>query len=527
MIAFWIIVLLAQGVRVRVLASRDVGVLTVSHAMMAEGTDTLKFRSLKFRARNGYVVWGNRISRKVTILPLHRTLSINFDGETRRYTGELELTAEGDKLVPINIVNQQDYLASVVGSEMTSNAPIEALKTQAVLARTFLFKFRGQKHTGFDFCDLTHCMHYNGSDAITPETSKAVRETEGLVIVASDGTPVEPYFSASNGGKIDLPSKVWGTDDPDYLSSKDDPFSATVNDRNRIWRTEIPISEIEMVFGITGLMDIDVDTMSSPMMVELIGNTTLRIRAADFKIRLNRAIGWNKIKSVRFSAHRRGSKYVFEGKGLGHGIGLSQAGAIEMARRGYTFEEILGFYFPGAWLRKGNSPFFYRGRISKNVHSDLKQALTNVESSLSLRHSSPIYIVAFKSVGEFTDATNQPWWKAAVTIGDTIYIQLFEILRKRGIYAETMRRELYHVILNQKDIELPLWLREGLATLLFGNHQSVSGEIPPPQRVELMLRSNDKEEFRRGWVYSAALAKKYLSNRDIKSILSSKQTGGM
>ncbi len=527
MTAFWIIVLLAQGVRVRVLASRDVGELVVSHAMMVDGADTLKFRSLKFRARSGYVVWGNRISRKVTISPLRRALSIDFDGETRRYTGRLELTAESDNLVPINIVNQRDYLASVVGSEMTSNAPIEALKAQAVLARTFVLKFRGQRHAGFDFCDLTHCMHYNGSDAITPATSRAVRETEGIVLLASDSTPVEPYFSASNGGKIDLPSKVWGTDDPDYLRSKDDPFSATATDRNRVWRTEIPVSKIEMAFGITGLIDIEVDTMSSPMMVELIGNTTMRIRAADFKIRLNRAIGWNKIKSVRFSARRHGSKYVFEGKGLGHGIGLSQAGAIEMARRGYTFEEILHFYFPGAWLREGNSSFLYRGRITEKVHSDLKQALSDVESSLSLRHSSPIYIVEFKSVGEFTAATGQPWWKAAVTVGDTIYIQPFDILRKRGIYSETMRRELYHVILNQHDVELPLWLREGLATLLFGSHQSVSGEIPPPKRVELMLRSNDKEEFRRGWIYSAALAEKYLSNRDIKSILSSKQTGGM
>ncbi len=497
-------------VSVRVFAQDSITALTVSRCRIIDGADTLPVGSLRIVWRNGYLAWDNRISRRLELLPRGRGITLKVGGKTHSYPSKLRLVTENGQIVVINIVDTLLYLASVVGSEMTCDAPIEAIKAQAVIARTFLL--RGKRHNGFDFCDLTHCLHYSGLDGICPRSVRAVRETGGLILTDGSGAPVEPFFSASNGGRIELPSRIWGNDDPDYLTQGNDPFSGTPRDPHGRWRTVIRAGDISGLFSRGPIAGINVDTASSPLSVRIrfADGDEIVERACDFKTAVNRRLGWNKIKTVRFNVRKVGDRFVFNGSGLGHGVGLSQSGAVEMARKGKNFAEILAFYFPGAWLHRPGATFACRGEFDPALEHDMEQALREVESDICLRHRGIIHVMAFSTTGEFVRVVGEPWWKAGITIGDTIYIQPVSILKRKHIYAETLHRELYHAILNQNGIRIPLWLREGMGTMLFGHVAVDVTSLPAPDRVDALLMSSNKKEFEQGWVYAYHLARNYL-----------------
>ncbi len=527
MIGIYIFLITFNVISVRIFSGKPVSEAQFWNVVATDGKDTLPSETLHLYARNDYIASGNRIFRELSIVPAGKEITVSIDGKKRRYSGWIEVTPSDSGLILINFVDEIHYLAAVVGSEMASDAPMEALKAQAVLARTFVDKFRGKRHTGFDFCDLTHCMHYGGNNALTLRSIEAVKQTHGLILVDSEGNPITPYFCSSNGGNCELPSKIWGNSDNSYFRDGHDPFSGTFRDPHRAWHTKLSARLLEQALGTVHIKSIKVDTSAFPMMVNINSdNHVVRIRMCDFKTIVNRKFGWNKIKSVRFSVRREGGSFIFEGKGLGHGVGLSQAGAVEMAAKGYPFERILQFYFPGAWLHRNGPPFSYRGKITEPLENDLKSAISDVERATSLKLSDQFFIVIFGSTQEFVKTTSQPWWKASVTVDDTIFIQPVNVLKAKNIYMETLRREVYHIVLNQNDVSIPLWLREGVATLLFGSPAPVEGQLPSPEAVNRMLRSSDMETFKGGWMYSAALARKYLAHNPLRKILSQKDTTG-
>ncbi len=498
--------MLPDTVSVRLFYGRKVSGIRIRSCFMVDGGDTFRFDSLSLRARGGYVAWGNRISREVEVFPIGNSIKLTVGHRTASYPGRLVVRAAGSELEIINFVPLELYLASVVGAEMGCDAPLEALKAQAVLARTFVA--RGPRHQGFDFCDLTHCLHYGGQGSICRRTLEAVRKTARLVLVDANGRLIVPYFSASNGGRVETPSRIWGESDPAYLHEKRDPFSGGKHDPHGSWRTAINVPALSAIFRHGEISKMEVDTGYRPITVEIRfdDGDVLRIKASDFKIRVNRALGWNKIKMVRFSVSKMGDNFVFSGRGLGHGVGLSQSGAVLMARKGMGFARIIGFYFPGAWLSPTDSPFLFQGGYNEKALSDMKLALSHVEKTICLRHKGRIFVRFFNSTPKFTSTCSVPWWKAAITVGDTICFQPLKALKNKGIYEATLKRELYHVVLNQNAIEIPLWLREGAATCLFEGGSY--GELcdATPDDVDKMLQSNDINSFRRGWRCAAGMA---------------------
>jgi hypothetical protein len=118
---------------------------------------------------------------------------------TRRFRGRLDVTPADDELVPVLSMDLETAVASVVAAEQIMSAPPEALKAQAVAARSFLIA-AGRRHRGFDFCDTTHCQFLREPPVQDHPAARATRETAGLVL-AFRGAPIAAFYSASCGGR--------------------------------------------------------------------------------------------------------------------------------------------------------------------------------------------------------------------------------------------------------------------------------------------------------------------------------------
>lgn len=268
---------------------------------------------------NGEVRRSFSISNATVLKPISAT-----------FKGVIVLSAEKEGISVINRVPIEDYLASVMASEM-GNAPLEALKAQAVLARTFLVRW-GLRHGKAHACDADHCQVYKGSNPANKEHYRAVRETDGEVLFYGD-KPVEVLFHSSCGGWICEPKYVWkgGRELPYFWTGEDtDCFS----DHNSAWKVFVPLKVCPTVRRIPG-------TLRAYMMV--IENDTLY--ANDFRKRFN-------LPSAVFAYWCSTSGVIFIGTGKGHGTGLCQRGAILKAQKGWSYREILNFYYKGARILK-------------------------------------------------------------------------------------------------------------------------------------------------------------------------------
>jgi SpoIID/LytB domain protein len=291
----------------------------------------------------------------------------------------------------------EDYVSGVLAAESSTENEIEALKAQAVVVRTFALKNRGRHaQEGFDFCTTTHCERYVfAEDAGARPTSNAaaidaaVTGTRGEVLQDGRGQLVDSYFSVACGGMTANIQSLWGTDDaPGYLRGVSDDFCATMPHRH--WTDIIPAGQLLKALRSDAQTDVgarleDVivtrrDATGRAEIITLEGERRRTVRGWDFKLIVGRALGWNLLKSSRFTVARAGSNFVFRGGGFGHGLGLCQEGAHVMASRGSTYKQIVGKYFPGTTV------------ATKTASQPERAGLTDsVSSSPSERVSSPSF----------------------------------------------------------------------------------------------------------------------------------------
>lgn len=229
----------------------------------------------------------------------------------RRYTGTTEITSRRGTLVPVISMDLEAAVASVVAAESAPGTPIEALKAQAVAARSYLVAGAGQ-HSGFDFCDTTHCQFLRevpGPGAATEATSA----TSGLVLTY-EGRPIAAMYSASCGGRTHTLREI-GVETAGYpYFAVDCPFCRSHADT---WVRALETNEINFD-----------------------ANHNERKRLA-----LGRRYGWATVPGNNYKILSRSHTTSIEGRGAGHGIGLCQAGASAMADAGADFITILAHYY--------------------------------------------------------------------------------------------------------------------------------------------------------------------------------------
>jgi stage II sporulation protein D len=242
-----------------------------------------------------------------------------------------------------------------VSTEASIEDEPEALKALAVAVRTYALKNLGRhKNNGYDFCSTTHCQRFTATQA-RPALATAVRQTSGLVLLDDQHQIIDAYFSASCGGMTANIKTLWGVDGPAYLRGvRDDYCNSGAHYR---WTDVIESNQLANALrsdprtdvGQT-IRDLSVtryDDTGRAELLSIVGDGARTISGWEFKLIVGRALGWNVLKSSRFSVSRFGSQFVFRGGGFGHGLGLCQEGSHAMAERGLSFQNILAHYFPG------------------------------------------------------------------------------------------------------------------------------------------------------------------------------------
>jgi stage II sporulation protein D len=270
-------------------------------------------------------------------------------GHTLR--GRLDFRCEGRHWLAINVLPLEEYLAAVLGGEMPHTFPEEALKAQAVAARSYALT---RKIAARDAGLLYHLgatvlsQVYAGVTHEDPHTLAAVVATHGEVL-ANGVEPVEAYFHSSCGGRTESGGEALGRS-LSYLEPVNCPCRG--HSPYAHWSVTVKERDLLEALGGRGVTDVAVDSRTSTgraRSVRVVSPTgTREIPATVFR----EALGYQRLPSLWFEVHKSGGDFVFEGQGAGHGAGLCQWGAKIMADRGATYREILAHYYPGTELQK-------------------------------------------------------------------------------------------------------------------------------------------------------------------------------
>lgn len=267
----------------------------------------------------------------------------------RYYAGYFKIVPLENNFYVINYISIESYLISVVASEMPVTCHIEALKAQTVIARTYSYYFMLRSTTkDFDVDDTIFYQVYNGFNLnfkkeIVKKIFKAIKDTEGLILTFN-GEPIIAYFHSNSGGMTVSGKEYFGNNsDFPYLISKLDPYS--IDMPYYIWSFEI---YRKVFLNTLNISDVSIDLLESNFIYNDNGFIKeLNINNNIFSAKdIRRIIGYNKIKSEKFRVTINGESILFDGYGYGHGVGLSQWGAENMARQQKKFKEILSFYYP-------------------------------------------------------------------------------------------------------------------------------------------------------------------------------------
>ena len=278
-------------------------------------------------------------------------LSVRTRSQRRAYPGRLVVESTGQTLRLINHAPLPRYVASVVASEYPFPEP-EGVKAQAILARTYALRHL-DPDAPFDLVDDTRAQVYRGLDATTPVSLAAVQDTRGQVLTYREELADATYYSSS-GGHTAGNEEVWNGRPVPYLRPRPDPYDAEAPDHR--WTTTASSSEVLRAlsrrFGgsVTGIEVTRRTASGRVAQVRLHGGRTPTITGSQFRSAINASLGSRTIRSTHFTIERDGSRYVFHGRGFGHGVGMSQYGARGLARSGRTYREILGYYFEGTTL---------------------------------------------------------------------------------------------------------------------------------------------------------------------------------
>jgi stage II sporulation protein D len=281
--------------------------------------------------------------------------------ERRLYSGGLSISRVPGKgsLKIIHFCRIEHLVHQLLLSEFSKTDNPEAMKAVSVAIRTYIYYNKGRhKDEGCDFCDTTHCQAFKGwnndnipyVESIRSLLAKILAPSKDLVLTYN-GKVIEGYYSACCGGKLTTPEIIWGgLSDFPYRNIKS-PFC--VESTFYRWERELNRADFVAIFGLS-IADMKIELIRNETDQDFVKNVTLsdgknnlKLTVGDFRRKIAERAGWNKILSHSFWAEVAGDKVIFRGNGFGHSIGLCEACAYEMGRKGYSWKNILDyFYFP-------------------------------------------------------------------------------------------------------------------------------------------------------------------------------------
>lgn len=270
------------------------------------------------------------------------------------YRGIAEILPGEKGLLVINELQLEDYLAGLINSEISSAWPIESVKAQAVIARTYAInRKQARKQALYHLESSVMDQVYEGSGIEDSRATRAVSETAGEVLTYGDAV-IQAFYHSSCGGKTEASENVWGAAIP-YLRGVDCKYCLSTPSSN--WSQKLSFRELEGKLRTAGFRVADIIDIRA-------GNTNSRGRLANIVVvsqrgtvmipgdQFRKAIGYGVIKSTNLSIKVANGEAEFSGSGNGHGVGLCQWGAKYRALDGFDYTEILSYYYPGTVLKK-------------------------------------------------------------------------------------------------------------------------------------------------------------------------------
>jgi stage II sporulation protein D len=403
-------------------------------------------------------------------------------------TYKVQLTSsEGRRVVELPA---EKYVAAVLAGESSTFRSKEALKAMAVAARTYAAYFKSRHAAqGFDFCATTHCQRVVVKD-INARFTEAAEATKGLLLWY-ESRPAFSVYTRNCGGRSEQASDVWLDVRAPYLKVHDDPYCVRHGSQAWSWgasaqaiQEALVASKLRFPEHLAQVTVLEQTASGSARILQLSGSGPAeRISAGSFRLAIGRALGWNTLRSSRYKVRTSGNRILFTGIGQGHGVGLCQDGANEMGIEGFSFRDILQFYYPGtsvsrlakdiAWKQLSSGEivlFTTRPDRERMLLQMAETELHYLRSRWHLSLNTPLDIYAYPDLESFRNGAGEPGWVAAHTQGNRIEMQPLAVLESRGVLRSTLRHELLHVLIEaHAKPGLPVWFREGLAQNLAGD----------------------------------------------------------
>ncbi len=420
----------------------------------------------------------------------------------------LRIKADHGLLVMLATVPLEDYVAAALAGESGTFTHPESLKAMAIAVRTYAarFKPRHQKE-GFDFCDNTHCQALNFK-GISSQLRSAVEATRGQLLWFH-GTPAATFYHQNCGGTLASGEESWPEIAAPYLHQHADPYCQRAS--LLPWKAQLQRRELEKALQEQGLkvpmawskLEIAARTPSGRVQrlaFRSQGGPAQFVSASSLRFAIGRHFGWNQVRSDLYDLETTEETVVFSGRGAGHGVGLCQAGAEQMAKEGMNFRQILEFYYPGTTIgltatglqwEKGQSEHFElltagQEPGQEEVLSLAEGLLASLESELGWKLDSKTQLKFYPTLDAYRNATGQPGWIAAFTRGAVINLQPLATLKSKSLLESTMRHEFAHRLVESRAYPgAPLWFREGLVLYLADSRKNV----PPVAMTEKAIEA--------------------------------------
>jgi len=293
--------------------------------------------------------------------------------EDQEFAGRLEIRDNADGTqTAINTIDLEEYLCSVISSEMNTNSPIELLKAHAVISRSWAIRaMQKPNHEGFDVCADDHCQRYEGLRRMNERAVEAVHATRGQVLMFGDEICDCRYYKCC-GGKTEVWRTCWEDIDVPYIRSVRCDYCKSpspkvlrlvLNDYDqetkdfRDWTVHYTDEELDAIIAEKSGIDFGEIQELVPLhrgasgridSLKIVGSRHTEVIGKELKIRY--WLSKSCLYSSWFEVSHADGVWTLTGHGWGHGAGLCQIGAAVMASEGHKYEEILSYYYPNTQL---------------------------------------------------------------------------------------------------------------------------------------------------------------------------------
>lgn len=282
------------------------------------------------------------ISLTASGLPASLLLKFTRDGKEQRYAADMAVTSKTNRLVMVNAMDLDAYVSRVVQSEVGNGAVEEYYKIQSIICRTYAMgNLKRHSEQGYDVCDHQHCQVFDGKKVLSEMVARAAAATSGIVMADTMHKPILAAFHANCGGQTANAQDVW-SEPRSYLVAVADTFCT--NQRSAVWKDTLYVD------GLKAFVGAEFDTLIVDGLTWAQPQRKAHWELSGHKFRTSELRRDFKLRSTFFDMEVKGTMVYLNGRGFGHGVGICQQGAMEMARQGFTYGEILGHYYTGVAL---------------------------------------------------------------------------------------------------------------------------------------------------------------------------------